>query len=296
MIYRYSLGFIFSFILCCSNIPFLEYDIESAKREYANCEVRYESEGKKFYAILIDVFVSVKGNAAVSSGSLAVNHDALTDILIGWNIYSVNSILFPQIGVWIKKVRISYIEDNKDEFGERWGEDVASGIVFAEGDSIIFRDAQGYSFSSPENSWRMLIWSDSNTSYAVLGDAGVKIAGDHTRNIIAHELGHNFGLEHGGTQSNVMHAIIRDKSIDFTDPEIETARNKLEDYDTDENRFYVEGQAPCKSDAEASIAHFNNTASLIANNVSLDSSSFSTSAGSSKGEEGDVPILSCGVE
>ena len=222
--------------ISCSNIPSYTYDIESLKNSKSACADKYNYEFNsitgKSYAISLDIFVSAEGKGAFDKKSLARDSDRLKQVITGWGKRSINSLLYYHLGVWIKKVQITYINDSKAKFGEKYGKNLNADFVFKGSTPLEIHSALGYNFISPANSWRAVMWKDGEASYAVLGGQGLKVSGHHGRNIFAHELGHNFNLKHGGThgRQSVMNSAIHNDSINFDETQIKKARKKLENF------------------------------------------------------------------
>ena len=190
---------------------FYDPEFMSTYSEYLNryLKNRGYSQGLKYAAVTVHLYVVRAGTRAVTKAEL--ENSLLEEMYKGWSFISVNPILL-QIGVWVKNVVICEIYDHVDDQGGgyyRMGDGNEDNWIYDSGPRTLkaapsATTAYGCSYPagkvvSSRDEYRIL-WSkgDSGKGYSVAryGYLVVRMRYDHGRNLIAHEMGHNFGLPH----------------------------------------------------------------------------------------------------
>ena len=222
---------ILSLLLCCAlpsactNLPFLKYEV-GASGVYAKFSF------DTYYAMRVEVYSITEGSWAVDADSAATDTAALEKLFTGWSSTSVNTLL-SQAGIWIKSIEIKFID----------GDNVASHsdiVVGTSGDSFTFNLADGGgTHTSPARRERIVIGKEGDrfsSSWATVAHPNVFLQYYHGRNIMAHELGHNFALRHvntsdgcetGNTGGRVMNSSIYPDDYNFAGCEIKIARETM---------------------------------------------------------------------
>ena len=303
---RITVLFLFlTYIIGCSNVPFVTVEIEGED------QTPYKSSTfDKLYAIDLHVFVTTSGSRALHENSLAANEKALEKSVMGYSKGSVNTLLL-QIGAWIRSSKVYFVNSDTGDFGTMYGKPGSSKIVFKENEVIEFVSTSGQTFTSPKGTYRMVVWRQGGASYAVVGRNGILIQSDHGRNIVAHELGHNFGLRHsdtssgcnqggGGTRTRVMDSVSYSTNDVFDDCEKIIARKTLEGFVGSRNS--IEIASPLKKNAEKALSHYKSDGYTEANfTFDSDSKDILSAAGIvssslAAAKEYRDPVFICGHE
>ena len=215
--------------LGCSNVPFLKHEISESG-------VFSKFAFNEYYALNVEVYSITSGAWGVPAGQASSDEAALQKMFTGWSSTSVNTVL-SQAGIWIKRADIKFVADDKadlDIYDAGGAKNIVTGTVGRHFDFVL---ADGSTHRSPARSERIVIGKQGGgASWATLGEVNVFFQHNHGRNIMAHELGHNFALRHANgasgcetanTDGRVMNGTIYPDDYNFASCEIKIARETM---------------------------------------------------------------------
>ena len=259
------------FCLGCSNLPLLKHEIGVSS---ALSKFRFS----EFYAFNIELYVVTEGTLKVPTGTAATDEEALRKLFTGWSSTSANTIL-AQAGIWIKEMEIKYVNSGSEtagggEFGDLVREKIAADgsshkdfVVGTNGQALGFELADGGSHTAPAGKQRIILGiyppGSGGSSWATLGKPNVFFQHDHGRNLMAHELGHNFALEHpssggcesGNTNGRVMNGTVFPDDYNYANCEIKIARKTMKLF-VQEYPDAVRVERPAGEDLKKAIGFF----------------------------------------
>ena len=247
--------------------------------------------------------------ATETGADLEYDERFMDELTTGWGLFGINAI-FKDTGIWFKESIAYEIQDpvtgsNANPSGpsrNNWFNCAPGGLTsgeplttFADVDDFICtsdaacqgnRDNFVFQLSNPVGSntqvrsscnEHRILWlrteSTDNVPYsiAILGGAATRMSATHGRNLLAHELGHNFNLQHtneyyvsypsvcnfstGITYS--MYTPILSSSYGFSPCEVALMQANAKRWVDLGARFIVRGEKPSASDMAKGTAFFN---------------------------------------